>query len=116
MRMINTKRVEDCVYVFRTCIDIVLSKDPIAPVKVVDFKPIVESPRRALPSPEIIDEFEKVPDLRQVEIAKFLISFSRDSAKADIVRQNAIEALRALRPAIRRAPQAELGQHVQELL
>jgi len=108
--------VEDCVYVFRTCIEIVLSKDPITPVRVVDIKDIVESPTRALPSPEIVDEFEKVPDLRQVELDKFLISTSRNSAKPDIIRQNAIEALRALRPAIKRAPQAELGQYVQDLL
>src|SRR5215470_7456714 len=42
--------VEDCVYVFGTCIEIILSKDPIAPIRVVDFKEIVESPRRVSPS------------------------------------------------------------------
>jgi hypothetical protein len=108
--------VEDCVYVFRTCIDIVLSKDPISPIRVIDFKAIVESPNRVSPSSETVEEFAGAPDTRQVEICKFLISISRDSGKPDIVRQNAIEALRAVRPAIRRSAEAELGQHVQDLL
>jgi hypothetical protein len=49
--------VEDCVYLFRTCIEIVLSKDPISPIKVVEFKDIVESPSRVRLSPETVEEF-----------------------------------------------------------
>ena len=30
--------IEDCVYVFRTCIEIVLSRDPISPVRVADIR------------------------------------------------------------------------------
>jgi len=108
--------VEDCVYVFSTCIEIVLSKDAIAPIRVVDFKEIVESPRGVSPSSQMIEEFEKAPDTRQIEISKFLISTCRAADKADIVRQNAIEALRALRPVVRRSVLAELGQYVQELV
>ena len=108
--------VEDCVYVFRTCIDIVLSKDPIAPIKVVDFKDMIESPRRVTPSSETVEELAGAPDTRQVEICKFLVSVSRDSGRPDIVRQNAIDALRAIRPVVKRAAQAELGQHVQDML
>lgn len=108
--------IEDCVYVFRTCIDIVLSKDPISPVKVTDFKDIVESPDRVTPSSETVEQFESAPDTRQIEICKFLISTSRDSSKPDIVRQNAIEALRTIRPAVRRSVEAELGQYLQGLV
>ena len=107
--------VEDCVYVFRTCIDIVLSKDPIAPIKVVNFKDMIESPRRVTPSSETVEEFAGAPDTRQVEICKFLVSVSRDDDRPDIVRQNS-DALRAIRPVVKRAAQAKLGQHVQEML
>lgn len=108
--------VEDCVYVFRTCIEIVLSKDPISPVRVVDVKDIIESPKRVLLSKEVLDDFSGAPDKRQLEICKFLISVSRDQKKPDIVRQNAIEALRSLQPIIRKAARAQLGQHMQEIL
>lgn len=108
--------VEDCVYVFRTCIEIVLSKDPISPVRVVDVKDIIESPEHVLLSKEVLDDFSGAPDNRQLEICKFLISVSRDQKKPDIVRQNAIEALRSLQPIIRKAARAQLGQHMQEIL
>lgn len=108
--------VEDCVYVFRTCIEIVLSKDPISPVRVVDVKDIIESPDHVLLSKEVLDDFSGAPDKRQLEICKFLISVSRDQKKPDIVRQNAIEALRSLQPIIRKAARAQLGQHMQEIL
>ena len=78
--------VEDCVYVFRTCIEIVLAKDPISPVKVIDFKDVVESPNRVSPPVALIEEFSAAPDMRQIEICKFLISVARDNRKPDIVR------------------------------
>ena len=86
--------VEDCVYVFRTCIEIVLSRDPISPVRVTEVKDIIESPEKVSLSKEVLDDFASAPDKRQLEIAKFLISVSRNEKEPDIVRQNAIEALR----------------------
>jgi hypothetical protein len=108
--------VEDCVYVFRTCIEIVLSRDPISPVRVVDVKDIIESPKNVALSREMLDDFSSAPDKRQLEICKFLISVSRDGKKPDIVRQNAIEALRSLRSIVRKSAAAEIGQYMQELL
>ena len=108
--------VEDCVYVFRTCIEIVLSKDPISPVRVVDIKDVIESPTKVGLSRELLDDFESAPDKRQLEIGKFLISAARDEKKPDIVRQNAVEALRALRPIVRKSARAQIGQHMQEVL
>ena len=108
--------VEDCVYVFRTCIEIVLSRDPISPVRVVDVKDIIESPTNVALSKEVLEDFASAPDKRQVEIFKFLISVSRDDKKPDIVRQNAIEALRSLRAIVRKAAGAQIGQYMQESL
>lgn len=108
--------VEDCVYVFRTCIEIVLSRDPISPVRVVDVKGIVETPAKVSISKEIISDFESAPDKRQLEIMKFLISASRDSKNTDIVRQNCVEALRVFRSVIRKSSQAQVGQFMQEFL
>lgn len=108
--------VEDCVYVFRTCIDVVLSKDPISPVRVTDIKDIIEAPKPVALSKELVDDFTNAPDKRQLEIFKFLVSASRDAKKPDIVRQNAIEALRVLRSVARKAVQAQLGQYMQDLV
>jgi len=108
--------VEDCVYVFRTCIDIVLSRDPISPVRVTDVKDIIESPKNVALSKELLDDFEGAPDKRQLEIGKFLISVARNAKKPDIVRQNAVEALRSLNPILRKSARAQIGQYMQELL
>ena len=108
--------VEDCVYVFRTCIEIVLSRDPISPVRVADVKDIIESPKNVSLSKEMMEDFESAPDKRQIEISKFLISIARDNKKPDIVRQNAVEALRSLRAIVRKSAHAQVGQHMQETL
>lgn len=108
--------VEDCVYVFRTCIEIVLSKDPIAPVRVADVKDVIESPKGVGLSGEVRDDFQSAPDKRQIDICKFLISAARDEKKPDIVRQNAIEALRSLQPIVRKSARAQIGQHMQDVL
>lgn len=108
--------VEDCVYVFRTCIEIVLSVDPIAPVQVADIKDIIEAPAHVSLSAELVDDYDNAPGMRQIEITKFLISTSRDNKKPDIIRQNAIEALRTLEPHTRKEIKATLGQFMQETL
>ncbi|UYO42588.1 hypothetical protein KQX63_14355 [Rhodopseudomonas palustris] len=108
--------VEDCVYVFRTCIEIVLAADPIAPVRVSDIKDIVETPKNTTLSNDLIADFGSAPVKRQVEIFKFLISVSGDNRKPDIVRQNAVEALRSLSTSIKKSAGAAVGQHMQEQL
>ncbi|WP_421871907.1 hypothetical protein [Nitratireductor rhodophyticola] len=108
--------VEDCVYVFRTCIDIVLSRDPLSPVRVTDVKDIIESPDNITLSAELLEDFEGAPDQRQLEIGKFLISVARNGNKPDIVRQNAVEALRSLNPLLRKSSCVLIGQYMQEIL
>lgn len=108
--------VEDCVYVCRTCIEIVLSRDPISPVKVVDVKEIINSPAEISISKEVVADFESAPDKRQLEIFKFLISTARDDKATDIVRQNAIECLRVFKTVLRKSAQSNVGQFMQEFL
>jgi hypothetical protein len=67
-------------------------------------------------SKELLDDFEGAPDKRQLEITKVLISASRDEKKPDIVRQNAVEALRSIKRTIRKSARAQIGQYMQELL
>jgi hypothetical protein len=108
--------IEDCVYVFRTCIDIVLAKDPIRPVRVTDLKDVIESPQNIVVSTELKQDYASAPDVRQVDITKFLVSTARDTEKPDIVRQNAVEVLRAVHDVTRRAVQAQIGEWFQGLL
>ena len=108
--------VEDCVYIFRPCIEIVLSRDPISPIRVTDVKDIIESPENVKLSSEILDDYANSPTSRQLQIAKFLIGISRDSEQTDIVRQNAVEALRSLRPILGSSAGAGLGKFMQEKL
>jgi hypothetical protein len=106
--------IEDCVYVFRTCIDIVLSRDPISPMCVADVKEIIELPKRIALSGEVVQDFSSAADRRQVDIMKFLISIAGDNKKPDITRQNAVEGLRVLSGVTRKSALAEVGQHMQE--
>lgn len=88
--------VEDCVYVFKTCIEVVLEKDPIQVLKVVEIKDIVENPAPATITEGVIQDYEHAPTPRQTEIFKFLISYSLNNDNADVIRQNCYNALSIL--------------------
>src|SRR5262249_14597635 len=47
--------VEDCVYIFATCIEVVLSRDPVQLLKVTDVKEVVERPEPFFPAAELMD-------------------------------------------------------------
>jgi len=85
--------LEDCMYIFKTSIDIVLSKDPIELLKVKDIKEIIEEPVTLTPSSELLENYERAPQARQKEICLFLISVSLNKEKPDIVRENSYELL-----------------------
>lgn len=108
--------LEDCVYIFKVCVDVVLSRDPISPVKVSDFGDLVDSPEHVTPSDELLEEYDIAPVPRQVEINKMLMGRAKDDSEPDLVRQNAIEALRSLRELTKNSVLVELGQHVQRSL
>ena len=85
--------VEDCVYIFETCINVVLSKDPIHLIRVTDVKELVEEPQAATPAPSLLEDYKHAPQPRQEEILKFLASVAMDDSQPDLVRQNAFSFL-----------------------
>lgn len=86
--------VEDCIYIFKTCVEVVLSQDPIELIKVSDIQTAIDSPDRFIPSVEMIENYRKAPHPRQLQIMELLVHTALDSKKTDIVRQNSMEVLR----------------------
>lgn len=106
--------VEDCVYIFKTCIEVILERDPIHLLKVTDVKGIVEEAEPVTPSDSLIEDFACAPQSRQSEILKFLISIALDKSKSDIVQQNSFIVLKSLEPHVQNAVKLEMAQHMQE--
>jgi hypothetical protein len=79
--------VEDCIYVFKTCVEVVLSQDPIELIKVSDIQAAIDSPDRFTPSIEMVENYRKAPHPRQLQIVELLVYTALDSKKSDIVRQ-----------------------------
>lgn len=88
--------IEDCFYIFKTCIEVVLSRDPVHLLKLTDIKDIVEQPKPATLSETLLDDYKLAPTPRQHEIYRFLISTALNSKHHDIVRQNSYNILGAL--------------------
>ncbi|WP_404309383.1 hypothetical protein [Neorhodopirellula lusitana] len=108
--------VEDCIYIFKTCIDCVLSKDPIHLVQIRDVKELVEQSESAAPSETLTDDFKQAPNVRQEEIIKFLVSIALDEEKSDIVQQNAYRFLVHFRARLLDAVRLEVARHIQSKL
>lgn len=89
--------IEDCFYIFKSTIDIVLSKDPIELLKVSDAKELVECVTNITPSEEFLEDYKSAPKLRQKEINELLISYAFDRDKPDIVRENSVELMRSIK-------------------
>jgi hypothetical protein len=91
-------QVEDCIYVFKTCVEVVLSRDPVTLLPVRDVKEIIEQPTQVTPDHSLLSDYEHAPQPRQEEITQFLVSVALDDSKPDIVRQNAFTMIRHLEP------------------
>lgn len=88
--------IEDCVYIFATCIDVVLSKDPLHLIKLTDVKDIIEQPAPATVNDSLVEEYKQAPQPRQLDIYRFLISTALNKSQPDIVQQNSYNALYTL--------------------
>lgn len=106
--------LEDCMYIFKTSIDIVLSKDPVELLRVKDIKEIVEEPTKLIPSLELLENYERAPQTRQKEICLFLISVSLDTEKPDIVRENSFVFLSHLEQLTQSSVKIELAEYLQQ--
>jgi hypothetical protein len=91
--------LEDCVYIFTTCIEVVLSRDPVQLLRVTDVKEVVEEPSPFVPGSQLLEDYRRAPQVRQEEIGRFLVSSALDSTKPDIVRRNCIELMCYIEPA-----------------
>ncbi|MEP3053304.1 hypothetical protein [Ascidiaceihabitans sp.] len=89
--------IEDCVYIFSTCIEVILAADPVDLLKISDVKDLVEQASKAQPGEELLSDFERAPKPRQQEILKFLVGISLDKDKSDIIQQNSFTFLNSLR-------------------
>lgn len=105
--------VEDCVYIFTTCIDVILSRDPIQLIRVTDFKELIEQATAVIPDAVVLEDYERAPQKRQEEILKFLIAHSLDKSAPDVVQQNAFSCLSYLRPITQQAALVTIGEHLQ---
>ena len=106
--------VEDCVYIFKTCVEALLSKDPIHLLKVTDVKEVVEEATPATPDQSLLTDFEHAPKPRQEEIHKFLMSYALDKNQSDIVQQNAFTFISWLAPLTHNAVKLKLASYFQE--
>lgn len=106
--------VEDCVYIFTTCIEAVLSRDPVTLIRVHEVKQLIETAGPATADPALVEDYEHAPDTRQLEISKFLLSTATNESEPDLVRQNAFTILGTLAEATRPAVTVELAKHFQE--
>lgn len=88
--------IEDCFYIFKTCIEVVLSRDPVHLLKLVDVKDIVEQPQPTTLSKTLLDDYKLAPPPRQLEIFRFLLSTALGARHPDIVRQNSFNTLSTL--------------------
>ena len=108
--------LEDCVYIFTTCIEIVLSRDPVQLLRVTDVKEVIEQPSPFVPGSQLLEDYSRAPQVRQEEIGKFLISSALDSTKPEIVRRNCVELMRyiatATPPQVKIALASDLGKRV----
>lgn len=108
--------IEDLVYVFTTCIDAVLAKDPITLLRVPDVKDVIEAASPLVASADLLDDYAHAPDTRQIEIGKFLLSTALDDDQPDLVRQNANTLMRQFAGSTRNAVLIQLASHMQARL
>ncbi|MGI6294470.1 MAG: hypothetical protein ACOX3G_00090 [Armatimonadota bacterium] len=108
--------LEDCVYVFKTCIEVVLARDPVTLIRVQDIKDIVEQPGPAALSHEIVEDYAHAPQPRQQEITLFLVSTALNDKQPDIVRRNAVTSIQTLESHTQNSVKLEIAKHLQDRL
>lgn len=108
--------LEDCVYIFTTCVEIVLTRDSVQLLRVTDVKDVIEKPSPFVPGSQLLEDYGRAPQVRQEEIGRFLTSSALDSNKPDIVRRNCVELMRyietATPPRVKIALASDLGKRV----
>jgi hypothetical protein len=106
--------VDDILYIFKNCIELILERDPVEILRVDDIQKLVQSPAAPTVTGHVIGEYDRAPHIRQKEIMESLIILALDSKKPDIVRKNAMGLLENFRPITKDTALIELGTLLQE--
>lgn len=104
---------EDGYYIFSTSIDAVLSKDPVAIIRVPDIKDLIDAPGPAIADEQLKEDFEHAPEVRQLEILKLLLSKALDENEPELVRSNGFTLLGSLTEKTGDPALLKLSQHFQ---
>lgn len=106
--------VEDCIYIFKTCVEVVLARDPIHLLRVTDVKDLVQQDKPVVPAETLMEDFAGAPQPRQEEISKLLISLALDPDQSDLVQQNAFTVLSHLSVSLQNPVRLKLAEHLQQ--
>lgn len=104
--------IEDCVYIFKTCIEAVLARDPVTLIRVSEVKQIIAASGPVAADADLLADYEHAPDTRQLEILKFLLSMALSDSEPDLVRENAYVLLQELNSTTRDAVRVDLAKHM----
>ena len=91
--------IDDILYIFKNCIELVLAKEPLQLLKVEDVAELIELPKTPVITSDLVEEYDHAPEGRQKDIINHLVSNALNDRQPDIVRQNAMEILRKFRGA-----------------
>jgi hypothetical protein len=106
--------LEDVVYIFKSSIEIVLSREPQELLRVNDVEELIQAPQNVTPSPAFLEDYARAPDPRQTEIYQYLVRTALNDKAADVVRQNAVEALASFKATTLEAVKIALAGQMQE--
>ncbi|MER6405947.1 hypothetical protein ABT269_20915 [Streptomyces viridosporus] len=103
--------IEDCIYIFKTCVDAVLSRDPITLIHVSEVKQIVQASGPVAADPDLLTDYEHAPDTRQLEILKFLLSMALSDSEPELVRGNCYTLITEISPCTRDGVRVDLAKY-----
>lgn len=106
--------IEDVVYMFKSCVEIVLAQDPIQLLQVSDVEDVIQASTPVIPTVDFFSDYEKAPYPRQKKIMELLVHTALNSKKPDITRQNSVEMLRSLQARTHNTVKIELGRIIQK--
>jgi len=106
--------IEDCIYVFKVCVDVVLSRDAQELLRVDDVKQIIETEEPVALSSQFRDDYEIAPVVRQEEICKYLVKTALYSRQPDIVKGNAYNLLIQLEGITKKPVKINIAKLIQE--
>ena len=105
--------IEDVVYMFKSCVEIVLAQDPIQLLQVSEVKDVIQASTPVIPTADFFSDYEKAPYPRQIIIMELLVNTALNSKNPDITRQNSVEMLRSLQTRTHNTVKIELGKTIQ---